>query len=473
MNRKHLFLGAIAAILLTLPLTACGGESEPQPTPTPRPAATATPTAVLLPTPTPLPGLPTPTPLPGRPTPTPLPGVATPTPLPGVATPTPLPTPTLRPGQTPFVQPPTATPAPTPTPDASFQGRWNALIEAAQQEGELVIIAGGGASVGMKNHIEYFQEKFGIKVIVGRGSGTDQSNRLLAERGNGRFTADITHIGPTSGNTRMIPNGAYDPITPLLFHPEVVNQSLWLNNQHHYADPEQNKIFLWNGVADVERFPSWYNTEQVPQEELPRTVEEIFNPRWRGVIAMLPPTTGGAGGTWFEMYVHPDFGPDFVERFIRELDVTFTTDTLGMANGLVQGKYHALHGGVGTQDLDDLRDKGLPIDQPDIDIASVKTISPSGSSNNVAVLNRRPNPNAAQLYVNWLLSREGQTVLQNDPNREQNPTLRTDDIPPGTTLERERRDPGVSYVILLAQPEILAKRDEALAFATRIYEETR
>ena len=472
MNRKHLFLGVIAATLLALPLTACGGESAPAATPTPRPAATATPTAVLLPTPTPLPGLPTPTPLPGRPTPTPLPGVATPTPLPGVATPTPLPTPTLRPGQTPFVQPPTATPAPTPTPDASFQGRWNALIEAAQEDGELVIIAGGSASVGMKNHIEYFQEKFGIKVIVGRGSGTDQANRILAERGNGRFTADVVHVGPTSGNTRMIPNGAYDPIKPLLFHPEVVNQSLWLNNQHHYADPDQDKIFLWNGVADVERFPSWYNTELVPYDELPRSVEEIFSLRhWK--IAMQPPNVGGAGGTYFEMYIHPDYGPDFMERFIREMDITFTTDTLGMVNGLVQGKYHALHGGLGTQDPDDLVERGLPLAEPDIDIASIKTISPSGSSNNVAVFNRRPNPNAAQLYVNWLLSREGQTVWQDDPYRFQNPTLRTDDIPIGSTRAQDRRKEGVSYVILIADPEVLAKRDEALAFATRIYEETR
>ncbi len=448
MNRKHIFLTVTTAIVLGLAVVACGSDPTPtaRPTATPRPAAAPTPTPVLLPTPTLRPGQPTPTPLP---------------------------TPTLRPGQTPLVQPPTPTPQPTPTPDPSFEAKWNALIEAAQEEGEVVIIAGGSASVGMKNHIEYFQNKFGIKVIVGRGSGTDQANRLLAERGNGRYTADVVHVGPTSGNTRLIPNGAYDPITPLLFHPEVVDQSLWLNNQHHYADPDQDKIFLWNGVADVERFPSWYNTELVSDDELPRSVEEIFSPRWRGVLAMQPPNTGGAGGTWFEMYIHPDFGPDFIERFIREMDVTFTTDTLGMVNGLVKGKYHGLHGGLGTQDPDDLVEKGLPIAEPNVDIASIKTISPSGSSNNVAVLNRRPNPNAAQLYVNWLLSREGQTVWQDDPLQEQNPTLRTDDIPPGTTRERERRKDGVSYVILIAQPEILAKRDEALEFATRIYEETR
>ena len=456
MNRKHLILAVLMTSVLGLLAAACGSE----PTATPRPTPTTAPVAEAPPTPTLRPGQPTPTPFP------------TPTLRPGQA---PLPTPTLRPGQTPLPSvgtAATATPAPTPTPDPSFGAEWDRLIAAAQEEGEVVIIAGGSASVGMRHHLDFFREKFGVKTVIGRGSGTDQANRLLAERGNGRYTADVTHIGPTSGNVRLVPTGAYDPLKPLLFHPEVVDESLWLNNKHHYLDSDQDKIFAWNGTADVFRFPAWYNTEQVTDEDLPRNVADILNGRWGGgVLAMQPPTTAGAGGSWFELYIHPDFGPEFVERFIRELDIFFTNDTLNMVNGLVQGKFHALFGGLGTQDPEDLEDKGLPITQPPYDVTTVKTIGPTGSSNNVAVLNRRPHPNAAKLYINWLLSREGQTVWMDDPDEEQNPTLRTDDIPFGTTDPDDRRLPGVTYLIILAEPEILAKRDEALQFASDLYYE--
>ena len=449
MNRMHLISVVLMISVLGLLATACGSE----PTVTPRPTPTAAPSVEAAPTPTLRPGVPTPTPFP---------------------------TPTLRPGQTPVLGPtptsppglgPTATPAPTPTVDASFPAEWDRLIAAAQEEGEVVIIAGGSASTDMRHHLNFFREKFGIKVVVGRGSGTDQANRLLAERGNGRYTADIAHIGPTSGNVRLVPNGAYDPIKPLLIHPEVVDESLWLNNKHHYLDVDQDKIFAWNGVAGVTRFPSWYNTEEVADADLPRNADDILNGRWKSVLAMQPPVTGGAGGSYFTLYVHPDFGPEFLERFIRETDIFFTTDALSMLNGLVNGKFHGIYGGTGAQDPEELEDKGLPIAQPPYDVTSVKTIAPTGSANNVAVLNRRPNPNAAQLYVNWLLSREGQTVWMDDPEEDQNPSLRTDDIPFGTTDDDERRKPGVTYLIIVAEPEILAKRDEALQFASDLYYE--
>ena len=449
MNRMHLISVVLMISVLGLLATACGSE----PTVTPRPTPTSAPLVEAAPTPTLRPGVPTPTPFP---------------------------TPTLRPGQTPVLGPtptsppglgPTATPAPTPTVDASFPAEWDRLIAAAQEEGEVVIIAGGSASTDMRHHLNFFREKFGVKVVVGRGSGTDQANRLLAERGNGRYTADIAHIGPTSGNVRLVPNGAYDPIKPLLIHPEVVDESLWLNNKHHYLDVDQDKIFAWNGVAGVTRFPSWYNTEEVADADLPRNADDILNGRWKSVLAMQPPVTGGAGGSYFTLYVHPDFGPEFVERFIRETDIFFTTDALSMLNGLVNGKFHGIYGGTGAQDPEELEDKGLPIAQPQYDVTSVKTIAPTGSANNVAVLNRRPNPNAAQLYINWLLSREGQTVWMDDPEEDQNPSLRTDDIPFGTTDPDERRKPGVTYLIIVAEPEILAKRDEALQFASDLYYE--
>src|SRR5262249_46843281 len=35
----------------------------------------------------------------------------------------------------------------------------------------------------------------------------------------------------------------------------------------------------------------------------------------------------------------------------------------------------------------------------------------SPTNGNLALFNRAPNPNAAKIYINWLLSKEGQTVF--------------------------------------------------------------
>ena len=99
-----------------------------------------------------------------RPTPTSAP-VATPTPAP-----TATPVPTLAPGVTP--PPPAPTPTPTVDTQAIFEAEWAELVAAAQEEGELVLNLGGGAGRVFQNHLDAFQEKFELELVVGRGRAT-------------------------------------------------------------------------------------------------------------------------------------------------------------------------------------------------------------------------------------------------------------------------------------------------------------
>ena len=66
-----------------------------------------------------------------------------------------------------------------------------------------------------------------------------------------------------------------------------------------------------------------------------------------------------------------------------------------------------------------------------------------------------PHPNAARVFVNWLLSREGQTALQraaNTPNNSEE-SLRTD-IPKDMVRSEVRRIDGVKYM-LVDRPEYM------------------
>jgi ABC-type Fe3+ transport system substrate-binding protein len=73
----------------------------------------------------------------------------------------------------------------------------------------------------------------------------------------------------------------------------------------------------------------------------------------------------------------------------------------------------------------------------------------SGSNGTIALMNRAPHPNAAGVFVNWLLSREGQTAFQKIMN---SPDVRMEsmrvDIPKAPIPAGERRGEGVVYVVM-------------------------
>lgn len=73
----------------------------------------------------------------------------------------------------------------------------------------------------------------------------------------------------------------------------------------------------------------------------------------------------------------------------------------------------------------------------------------SGSNGTLALMNQAPHPNAAKVFINWLLSREGQTIFQKIMNA---PDLVMEsmrvDIPKDPIPPEKRRATGVNYIIM-------------------------
>ncbi|MEE8517531.1 MAG: hypothetical protein V3S98_00220, partial [Dehalococcoidia bacterium] len=132
---------------------------------------------------------------------------------------------------------PTATSAPAgPTADEMFQAEWDALIAAAQEEGELVVILGGAASRAYRPVIEHFGDLFDIKVTAATGRDGEHVSRILAEREAGLFLVDATHLGPTTTRTRAIPGGLSEQVLLCLvgvpvaaLEPEGLVGDLWVH----------------------------------------------------------------------------------------------------------------------------------------------------------------------------------------------------------------------------------------------------
>jgi ABC-type Fe3+ transport system substrate-binding protein len=355
---------------------------------------------------------------------------------------------------------------------------WDTVLPAARAEGELVAVLGGSASRNYRPIFKHFEDKFGIRTVVSTGGGRKQADRLLAERRAGKFEIDIIMAGGTTAVTRLLPNGVLDPIAPVLFLPEVVDESRWFKGKHLYSDPEEKYVFAFSGTADVAPVLMRFNTDKLPIEAAKKidSVWTFLDKRFAGQIVALPPTIAGAGGTYFVAMVHPDLGEKYLRRFYDpELKVAFTEDFRQIADGVAKGKYTmAMFVGSAGRDIDNLGKKGLPVanftgvlkGQP---LKERPVVGGSGAANNIMVANKRPHSNATKLFVNWFLSNEGQTVMHTTSDRTPDQTFRVDVAERGKVRKSDMRRPGVEYLTLEHDPEIQKKRVEEMKRAEDLY----
>ena len=385
------------------------------------------------------------------------------------------PTATPKPTSTPTAVPSGPDPTATPDPAVVFQQEWEALIAAAQEEGEGVWVHSSGADRSFGNIIRAFGEKFGITANLYPASGRSSADRVLAERSAGQYTVDMFGTGGSTALSRMLPAGFYDPMEPLLFHPDVVDTSKWYRGRHWYLDTEQKYVFIHSAAVEFPPITLYYNTELVTQEEIDAidSVFDFLNPKWKGLVASWPPTQGGSS---FEMSMHPQIGREWVERYMREMDVFWASDNRVLSDGLAQGKFAiALHAHTASREIRKLQGLGLPVAELNKPLKEAGELQGDTGSNLLVAANRPPHPNVQKLYINWFLSQEGQELVHTIGGNEftpPSPSLRTD-VPPGITNPRERRDPGVEYFWLVedSPEEAQARRAAAGSFAFELYKE--
>jgi ABC-type Fe3+ transport system substrate-binding protein len=355
---------------------------------------------------------------------------------------------------------------------------WDEVLAAARNEGDLVAVLGGSASRNYRPIFKHFEEKFSIRTVVSTGGGGKQADRLLAERRAGKSEVDIIMAGGTTAVTRLLPNGVLDPIAPILFLPEVVEKSRWFKGKHLYSDPEEKYVFAFSGTADAAPIVMRFNTDKLPVAEANKidSVWTFLDKRFAGKIVALPPTSAGSGGTYFVAMVHPDIGEKYLRRFYDpELKVAFTEDFRQVADGVAKGKYTmAIFAGSAGRDIDNLAKKGLPVANfseilKGRQLKERPVVGGSGASNNIMVASKRPHPNASKLFLNWFLSKEGQTVMQTMSDRTPDQTFRVDVTERGKVRKSDMRQPGVEYLTLEHDPEIQKRRVQEMKRAEDLY----
>ncbi len=322
-----------------------------------------------------------------------------------------------------------------------WQVEWEKILEGAKKEGEVRLW--GEQEITHVDIIAAFNKEYPfIKTVTVSGRVGDLMPRIIAERRAGKFLADI-YSGGLGGRSfyDFHRAGVLDPLKPVLLLPEVVDAAKWLNGEHAYADSEKQFVFMYEG--SVAGNGMHYNTGMVDMNEF-KSYWDLLHPKWKGKIILFE-RPGVGSPSVIRFYYNAQLGPDFVKRLFSEMDVTVSQDRRQSSDWLASGKFPIC---IDCGDTDRAKKQGLPVDE--FPHASLKEasyeVSTSGNSG-LALINQASNPNAARVFINWFLSRAGQTAWQatmNDKVQEPSDSMRVD-IAKANVGASAKREEGKKY----------------------------
>ena len=298
------------------------------------------------------------------------------------------------------------------SPDLAWRVEWGNTIEAAKKEGK--VIASIPASAELRQALqEGFKRQFpGIVQEVFPAPGGSNINRIVEEDKGGVHYFDI-HIGGTSSIiTGMLTADLLEPLAALMILPSVKKTTNWWGG-HIWADKSGRYIYMFLAYLTE---TIWFNTKELRPEEV-RSYDDLLNPKLKGRIAILDPRIPGSGqSTW--SFLWKINGEEYLRKLVRQRLIVGRNQRQ-LAESLANGTA-ALSIGLSYYSFSPFIKAGFPL-KP-LEAPKEGTYASSGSGNVVA-LKKAPHPNAAKVYINWLLSREGQEIFTNVLNQ---PTRRLD-----------------------------------------------
>ncbi len=269
--------------------------------------------------------------------------------------------------------------------DSAAPDRQARLEAAARKEGALALYT----SIAQKDLpplIQAFEKRYGVKVNVWRASGGKGLQKIIEEQKAGRYSVDVVH---TSGPELEI------------LHREKLLQPV---ASPYFGDLVPGGVPAHREYATtlLSVFVQAYNTGLLTRDALPRTYQDLLNPRWKGMLgyeaediewfATVADVVGGGGAA----------GVRYFRDLVAGNGLSVRKGHTLLTNLVVSGEVPlalTLYNYMPAQ----AKKKGAPIDWFVIEPAVART-------NGVAVMKNARSPNAAALFEDFMLS-EGQGIL--------------------------------------------------------------
>lgn len=321
---------------------------------------------------------------------------------------------------------------------AGWRATWEKTVESAKREGRVNVYLDYSATAVIDAGV--FQRTF-PEIKLFSVPMRDSQIRIITERRAGRYIPDLNIAGITQNYPDLYKVRALDPIRPAFILPEVIDESRWWEGRHRYADGEKQYVLIFLGFPQEGSFR--YNTRLVNPKEF-RSLWDFVNPKWKGKLEARDPRAHGPGGGALRFFFsHPELGPEFLRRLYGTMDVTLFRDFRQALDWLATGKFAICFACGSTEQA---KAQGLPVDAFGVLKEGAGLVAQYGT---IALMNNSPHPNAARVFINWFLSREGQLTLQRAlakaPDSSAPDSFRMD-IPKDNVPPENRRVEGVKYL---------------------------
>jgi iron(III) transport system substrate-binding protein len=281
-----------------------------------------------------------------------------------------------------------------------WRADWQRTVAAAKQEGELVIAGPSGRSWRdfLTEHFHKSYPEIALKLTP--SAGRDFWPRLIKEREIGQFLWDM-RVGGSDNNTHVLKaQGMFEPIRDWLVLPEVLNDANWYGGVDGLFLDNDKRYLI--GFALYESTIAHYNKAVVPETI---TLADVVKPQWTGKISMADPRGGAslnAAATLLKVY-----GEDYLRKLMTDQEPVITKNPRQQIQWLATGRYPIAFG-LPTASLVEYAAHGGAVDGfIKIEGAHTWTQGVGGMS----LITKAPHPNAAKVFINWILTRGVQTAL--------------------------------------------------------------
>lgn len=264
--------------------------------------------------------------------------------------------------------------------------RESILYEGAKKEGKLVWYT---SLVPHKHIASLFEAKYpGIAVNVYRAAGNTLATRLIEERNAKRYVADT--IESTPPQLMLLRDAqALQPFTSpyLANYPDVAKETA------------SGGLVLW--ITDRESLIGvGYNKNVMKAGAIPKRFDDLLNPALKSIMSSANNETGArAIGAMLKAK-----GEVFVRK-LKDQDIRpHGTTAAGLTDLIISGEAPISFTMVQTNLTQPAATKGAPVAWVPMEVVPV-------NAGGAAVIANAPNPHAALLFVDFLISPQGQKMF--------------------------------------------------------------
>ena len=272
---------------------------------------------------------------------------------------------------------------------------WDATLAKARSQ-TLVMVNQG--SRGFDKTIEAFTRKFGIKVDATVARPTVILPRVKTEQSSGQYLWDLWWATTSNMTGTAGPAGMLQKFEPFLILPEVKDVKNWRHPDYIYGDAAR-MVFTHAHEVTV----TAYRNQDVLADIDTSSLDALLDPRLKGKIVIRDASQPNAGSSALAP-LYKVKGGAFVAKFLKDQEPRVLDNPQQIDTTLIRGGAAVAIGMQITAYSQCIKDGGCKNVRPIEQLAAV-------SSRGFSVFRNAPNPEAIKIFVNWLLSKEGQEIF--------------------------------------------------------------